>query len=70
MSFIRLLIAFILPPLAVYLQFGLSRQFALNILLTLLGFVPGMVHAVFVMASEPPGLARRDRFDEQRAPME
>jgi uncharacterized membrane protein YqaE (UPF0057 family) len=68
MAFVRLLVAFILPPLAVYMQFGASRQLVLNIVLTLLGFVPGMVHAVFIMASEPPGLVRRERFDEQQHP--
>jgi uncharacterized membrane protein YqaE (UPF0057 family) len=66
MTFVRLLIAFILPPLAVYMQFGTSRRLALNILLTLLGFVPGMVHAVFIMASEPPGLVRRERFEQRQ----
>ncbi len=58
MSYIRLLIAFILPPVAVYMQFGIGKYFWLNCLLTLLGFVPGMLHAVYIMASRPPGLVR------------
>ncbi len=58
MSYIRLLIAFILPPAAVYMQFGIGRRFWINCLLTLLGFIPGMLHAVYIMASQPPGLAK------------
>ena len=56
MNYIRLLLAFILPPVAVYMQFGIGKHFWINCLLTLLGFVPGMVHAVYIMASRPPGL--------------
>jgi uncharacterized membrane protein YqaE (UPF0057 family) len=64
MDYIRLLLAFILPPVAVYMQFGRSKQLAVNILLTLLGFVPGMLHAVYIMAARPPGLVKRESFDQ------
>ena len=58
MSYIRLLIAFILPPAAVYMQFGIGRIFWINCLLTMLGFIPGMLHAVYMMVSQPPGLVK------------
>lgn len=58
MNFIRLLLAFLLPPASVYIQFGVGSTFWINCGLTLFGFVPGVVHAVYVMASRPPGLAR------------
>jgi uncharacterized membrane protein YqaE (UPF0057 family) len=58
MQYIRLLLAFILPPLAVYIQFGANKYFWQNCLLTLLGFIPGMLHAVYMMASRPPGLVK------------
>ncbi len=61
MDFIRLLIAFILPPLAVYIQFGIGKHFWINCVLTMLGFVPGLLHAVYIMASRPPGLANLER---------
>ncbi len=60
MSFIRLLIAFIIPPVSVYMQFGIGKHFWINCGLTLLGFVPGMLHAIYIMASRPPGLAKLD----------
>jgi uncharacterized membrane protein YqaE (UPF0057 family) len=52
MRIIRLLLSVVLPPLGVFLRFGLGKQFWLNLLLTLLGYVPGLVHAVWVIARE------------------
>ncbi len=49
MDVIRILCAIILPPLGVFLQVGLGLHFWLNILLTLLGYVPGIIHAVWVV---------------------
>ena len=42
--------AILLPPLGVFLQVGISKHFWINILLTLLGYIPGIVHAVWVIA--------------------
>ncbi|QDV70086.1 Proteolipid membrane potential modulator [Rosistilla carotiformis] len=55
-NYVRLLIAFFVPPLSVYMQFGIGKYFWCNVLLTMLGFVPGMLHAVYIMAARPPGL--------------
>lgn len=49
-DFIKILFAVLLPPLGVAMEVGLSRQFWINILLTLLGFIPGIIHAVYVIA--------------------
>jgi len=50
MDIVRIIIAIILPPVGVFLQVGLGKHFWLNILLTLLGYIPGIVHAVWVIA--------------------
>lgn len=47
---IRIIFAVILPPVGVFLQVGIGPQFWLNILLTLLGYIPGIVHAVYIIA--------------------
>ena len=44
----RYFLAIILPPLAVFLC-GKPIQGILNIILTLLGWIPGMIHALFVV---------------------
>jgi uncharacterized membrane protein YqaE (UPF0057 family) len=49
-SFLRIVFAILLPPLGVFLTVGIGGAFWLNILLTLLGYLPGMVHAVWVIA--------------------
>ncbi len=46
---VRILLAILLPPLGVFLQVGLGLQFWLNVLLTLLGYLPGIVHAVWII---------------------
>lgn len=47
---IKIIIAILLPPLGVFLEVGLTKHFWLNILLTILGYVPGIVHAVYIIA--------------------
>lgn len=51
MDIVRIIIAIFLPPLGVFLQVGLGGQFWLNVLLTLLGYIPGIVHALYIILS-------------------
>lgn len=50
MDIVRLICAILLPPLGVFLQVGLGGAFWLNILLTILGYIPGIIHAVWIIA--------------------
>lgn len=50
--FIKIVLVFLLPPLAVFFHVGLGGHFWLNIVMTLLGGVPGMIHALWVLATE------------------
>lgn len=43
---LRTLFAIVLPPVSVFVRTGMGRAFWLNLLLTLLGYVPGVVHAL------------------------
>jgi uncharacterized membrane protein YqaE (UPF0057 family) len=38
------------PAPGVFLQVGIGKHFWINIVLTILGYVPGIVHAVWVIA--------------------
>ena len=51
MDIIRLLLSILLPPLGVFLQVGLSLQFWLNLVLTLLGYIPGIIHAIWIIVT-------------------
>lgn len=50
MDIVRVILSILLPPLGVFLQVGIGAQFWLNILLTILGYIPGIVHAVWIIA--------------------
>lgn len=49
MDVVRILLAIILPPVGVFLQVGIGLHFWLNILLTICGYVPGIIHAIWVI---------------------
>lgn len=46
----RYLLALVLPPVGIFLTYGLSTTLIINILLTILGWVPGSIHAVWAIA--------------------
>lgn len=48
---LKILLAVILPPLGVFLEVGVGKHFWINIILTLLGYIPGIIHAVYIIAS-------------------
>lgn len=50
MDLIRIILSVIIPPLGVFLQVGFGKHFWINILLTLLGYIPGLVHAIYIVA--------------------
>ncbi|ABV95643.1 protein of unknown function UPF0057 (plasmid) [Dinoroseobacter shibae DFL 12 = DSM 16493] len=54
MDILRIIVAVILPPLGVFLEVGLGKHFWINILLTILGYIPGIVHAVYIIARRQP----------------
>lgn len=53
-DFLRILLSVLLPPVGVFFQVGLGLHFWLNIVLTLLGYLPGLIHAIWIIARTPP----------------
>ncbi len=51
MDVIRIVLSVLIPPLGVFLQVGIGAQFWINVLLTLLGYIPGVIHAIWVITS-------------------
>ena len=49
MDLLRIVIAILLPPLGVFLQVGIGKHFWINVLLTILGYIPGIIHAIWVI---------------------
>jgi len=52
MDIIRIIIAIFIPPLAAFLTVGLGLQFWLNLVLTLCFFVPGVIHALWLVVKK------------------
>lgn len=52
MDLVRVLLSILLPPLGVFLQVGIGLHFWLNILLTILGYFPGLIHAIWIIAKK------------------
>ena len=46
---IAFILAFFLPPLGVLIKDGIKTSFFVNIILTLLGWIPGVIHALYVI---------------------
>ncbi|KAG4092205.1 UPF0057-domain-containing protein [Neocallimastix lanati (nom. inval.)] len=45
----KIIFAIILPPLGVFLERGIGMDLIINIILTIIGFVPGIIHALYII---------------------
>lgn len=53
MDIVRTILSIIIPPIGVFLQVGVGKHFWINIVLTLLGYLPGLIHAIWVIWTFP-----------------
>jgi len=51
-TILKIVLAIFLPPVAAFLQVGVGLHFWLNILLTILGILPGQIHAIWLIVAE------------------
>lgn len=58
MNLIRIILAIFVPPVAVFLTDGIGPAFVINILLTLLGILPGSIHALWLVVKHEERIAR------------
>jgi len=49
LNIVAIILAVVLPPLGVLFKRGADRQLVINIFLTLLGWLPGVLHAMYVI---------------------
>ena len=52
MKIVKIILAIFIPPIAALLQVGVSAHFWINIILTLLGGLPGMIHALWLVLTD------------------
>jgi len=51
-DFLRIIASLIIPPVGVFFQVGFGLHFWLNIILTLFGYVPGLIHAIWIIVKK------------------
>lgn len=52
MGIINIIASILLPPLGVFLTMGVSQALLINVVLTLLGWVPGIIHALWLISKK------------------
>lgn len=58
MKLLRIVLGILLPPVGVFMTMGVGSALLINILLTLLGWLPGSIHAVWVILKHEEKEAR------------
>lgn len=51
MIVLKVILALFLPPVAAFLEVGIGLHFWLNVLLTIFFFLPGQIHALWLIVS-------------------
>jgi uncharacterized membrane protein YqaE (UPF0057 family) len=49
MPILLIILAILLPPLAVGLKLGFGKDFVINLIATLLFWIPGVIHALYLV---------------------
>jgi uncharacterized membrane protein YqaE (UPF0057 family) len=49
---VHIIIAILLPPLAVFLKSGVGKDLLINIVLCLIFYVPGILHAIWLITKD------------------
>ncbi len=57
---LRIILGIVLPPLGVFLTYGLGPTLLINVLLTLLGWLPGSIHAVWAITKHEEKLREEE----------
>lgn len=55
MNSLNLLLGILLPPVGVFLTYGVGTTLFINIGLTFLGWIPGSIHAVWAITKHNQG---------------
>jgi uncharacterized membrane protein YqaE (UPF0057 family) len=54
MKLLKIIASIVVPPVGVFLTKGIGAPLIINILLTILGWVPGIIHALWILSKEEP----------------
>ena len=52
MKILKMIFSIIMPPVAAYIQVGVTTHFWINIALTVAGGFPGVIHAIWLIVTD------------------
>jgi uncharacterized membrane protein YqaE (UPF0057 family) len=58
MKLLHIVLGILVPPVGVFLTFGVGPTLFINIGLTLLGWIPGSIHAVWAIVKQNENLSK------------
>ncbi|AFZ02269.1 YqaE/Pmp3 family membrane protein [Calothrix sp. PCC 6303] len=61
MKVLRYILAILIPPLGIFLTYGIGQTLIISVLLTLLGWVPGSIHAVWAISKRDEAISLGQR---------
>ncbi|GAB4145623.1 MAG: hypothetical protein Fur0046_23290 [Cyanobacteria bacterium J069] len=65
MKLVRILLSVLVPPVGVFLTYGLSSTLVINVLLTILGYVPGMIHGLWAVLKHEEKLKYEEKVNQE-----
>lgn len=60
MKLLRIIAGLVVPPLGIFLTVGVGPTLFINILLTVLGWLPGSIHALWVILKHEEAMNRQE----------
>lgn len=60
MKLLRIITGILLPPLGIFLTVGIGPTLLINVLLTVLGWLPGSIHALWVIVKHEEKVSRQE----------
>lgn len=66
MNLFRIILGILIPPLGVFMTVGVGATLFINIGLTLLGWLPGSIHALWVIVKQEEKVSRNAGVEEGR----
>lgn len=64
MNLMRIILGILIPPLGVFMTVGVGATLVINILLTLLGWLPGSIHALWVIVKHEEKISRESGVEQ------
>ncbi|HEY9884497.1 MAG TPA: YqaE/Pmp3 family membrane protein [Thermosynechococcaceae cyanobacterium] len=58
MKSIRLILGILVPPLGIFLTYGVGPTLLISVLLTIFGWLPGSIHAVWAISKHEEQMNR------------